>query len=216
MSKILKVTAKDNKNSKFKITIGKEYDVIKQEDNFIIIENDNSKVVRYSLDLFKDVKREAAAPPPPPRRTERDLINSIRRNGSAVTFVDFENNIKRLDANRIDVSGSNISCGVNQINPIMNYFDDITRTVNGLDTDEDLKDLRNELLYALLSTRLQRLSIRFIVYSYPKYPRYEDFTTYLATISDVQTPDAKRNPNSGNNILVGVIDTPGLRVIPTN
>lgn len=216
MSKILKVTAKDNKNSKFKITIGKEYNVIRHENNFIIIENDNNKVVRYSLDLFKDIKREAVAPPPPPKRTERDLINSIRRNGASVTFVDFENNIKRLDSNRIHVSGSNISCGVNQIHPILQYFDDIIRIVNRLGADEDLIDLRNELLYALLSTRLQRLSVRFVVYSYPVYPRYEDFTKYLATISDVQTPDAKRNPNSGNNIIVGVIDTPGLRVIPAN
>lgn len=216
MSKILKVTAKDNKNSKFKITVGKEYDVIEQEGKFIIIKNDNEKVVRYSLDLFKDVKHEPVAPPPPPVRTEQDLIRSIRRNGAAITFRDFNNNVVRLNINELNYNNSKVSRGVGEIDPLMNYFDSITRTVNALDADTDLIDLRNELLYAMLSSKLKRSGKRFIVFSYPVYARYEDFTTYLKTISDCVTPEAKRNPNSGNNIIVGVLDVIGMREIPTN
>ena len=63
------------KNAKnYKLTEGKIYEVLLEEDDYIRIINDNGKNVRFHSSLFED---EPSTIPIPILRTELDCINSI-------------------------------------------------------------------------------------------------------------------------------------------
>ena len=55
----------------YKLTQGKVYEILDEEDGYFLLVNDSNKTVRYYSDLFDDVEQanepvEEVAPPPPP------------------------------------------------------------------------------------------------------------------------------------------------------
>ena len=116
----------------YKLTQGKVYEILDEEDGYFLLVNDSNKTVRYYSDLFGDVEEsnetvEAFTPPPiptppPPARTEADVISSLNVTCAGqrctVTYVDLNNQTVTFQTNIIGISTTNISCGIHQMHNI--------------------------------------------------------------------------------------------------
>ena len=144
----------------YKLTQGKVYEILDEEDGYFLLVNDSNKTVRYYSDLFGDIEEavEEVAPPPPPARTEADVISSLNVtcNGQrcTVTYVDLNNQSIGFQTSTIEISGTNISCGIRQISGINDILYCIDNNVN---TDEDdLLELKKEIVNRVISLLINR------------------------------------------------------------
>ena len=141
----------------YKLTQGKVYEILDEEDGYFLLVNDSNKTVRYYSDLFDDViaipDEETIAPPPPSVRTEADVISSLNvtcgDQRCTVTYVDLNNQSVNFQTNTIGISSTNISCGIRQISGINDILSSIDNNVN---TDEDdLLELKKEIVNRVIS-----------------------------------------------------------------
>lgn len=193
----------------YKLTLGKEYEVGAESQDFYTIINDNGVGVRYSKRLF-DVVQEVVVPPPPPARTERDVLNSIRLNGDRVYFTNIEN-IELSVPVVLSLSNSGISCGVRQITQI-------NRQIQVIDEHFDLEEddflnIRKALFRKTIENiqrRLHNNNAAFGVMSTnvtgqdEGHLADEDMLSVLDSMAH-KTSDAMRNPNSDRNIKVWIL-----------
>jgi len=82
----------------YKLTLDKKYTVVIDEGETVMIINDSNKTVRYYKGLFQEVEEEVIPEPEPVIvRTEQDLIDSITSDGLNTTYVDFNNEVVKIE-----------------------------------------------------------------------------------------------------------------------
>ena len=199
----------------YKLTQGKVYEILDEEDGYFLLVNDSNKTVRYYSDLFGDVEEdtepvEEVAPPPPPARTEADVISSLNVtcNGQrcTVTYVDLNNQSVGFQTSTIGISGTDISCGIRQISGINDVLSTIDNNVN---TDEDdLLELRKEIVKRVISLLINRNrgNTRWMLMSTNNNESYEDYFEVIDSLAQTNL-GWENNPNSGNEIKLWVFNS---------
>ena len=199
----------------YKLTQGKVYEILDEEDGYFLLVNDSNKTVRYYSDLFDDVEEtnepfEEVAPPPPPARTEADVISSLNvtynNNRCTVDYVDLNNNNVNFTTDSINVATSSISCGVYQlynINAIMECIDDNVNT-----DEDDLLELRKEIVKRVISLFIhnKRGSTRWMIMSTNNDSSFEDYFDVFDSLAQTNL-GWETNPNSGNEIKLWVFNS---------
>ena len=196
----------------YKLTQGKEYYIVDEEDGYFLLVNDSNKTVRYYSDLFADAEEavQEVAPPPPPVRTEADVISSLNvtynNNRCTVNYVDLNNNNVNFTTDSINVATSSISCGIFQlynINAIMESIDDNVNT-----DEDDLLELRKEIVKRVISLFIhnKRGSTRWMLMSTNNDVSYEDYFEVFDSLAQTNL-GWETNPNSGNEIKLWVFNS---------
>ena len=199
----------------YKLTQGKVYEILDEEDGYFLLVNDSNKTVRYYSDLFGDIEEavEEVAPPPPPARTEADVISSLNvtynNNRCTVNYVDLNNNNVNFTTDSIMVATSSISCGIYQlynINAIMESIDDNVNT-----DEDDLLELRKEIVKRVISLFIhnKRASTRWMLMSTNYDDNFEDYFEVFDSLAQTNL-GWENNPNSGNEIKLWVFNSPNF------
>lgn len=203
----------------YKLTQGKVYDILEEEDGYYLLVNDSNKTVRYYSDLFDDVEESNETveaftpPPPPPARTEADVISSLNvtSNGTRcnVTYVDLNNQTVNFQTNTIGISGTDISCGVRQMYNINDILSGIDHAVST--TDDDLLELRKEIVKRVISLLIitNRGNSRWMLMSTNNNGLYEDYFEVFDSLAQTNL-GWENNPNSGNEIKLWVFNSPNF------
>ena len=199
----------------YKLTQGKVYEILDEEDGYFLLVNDSNKTVRYYSDLFGDIEEavEEVAPPPPPARTEADVISSLNVTSGGqrctVTYVDLNNQTVTFQTNTIRIDETDISCGIRQMYSINDILSSIDNNVN---TDEDdLLELRKEIVKRVISLliRYNRGNTRWMLMSTNADVIYEDYFEVIDSLAQTNL-GWENNPNSGNDIKLWVFNSPNF------
>ena len=199
----------------YKLTQGKIYEILDEEDGYFLLVNDSNKTVRYYSDLFDDVEEavEEVAPPPPPARTEADVISSLNVTCAGqrctVTYVDLNNQNVNFQTSTIGISGTDISCGIRQIHGIN---DVLSRIENNVDTeDNDLLELKKEIVKRVISLLINRNrgNTRWMLMSTNNDYIFEDYFEVFDSLAQTNL-GWENNPNSGNEIKLWVFNSPNF------
>jgi hypothetical protein len=191
MNKVKCVIKKD-----YRLTLEKEYDVIKKEDGYIFIINDNGTTARYDNSLFLDVEEIQQTITEITVRTEEDCIGSIDIDGNDISYIGINGEVRVLH-NAYSTSESSISCGILQVYGINETADRIYDLVN--QDEEGLNELAKALFTASLLNYLNNgLSCGAYILSNTTYSD-DGFVEILNNISHFKTEEF-HNPNSGNAI----------------
>ena len=196
----------------YKLTQGKVYEILDEEDGYFLLVNDSNKTVRYYSDLFGDIEEavEEVAPPPPPARTEADVISSLNvtcgDQRCTVTYVDLNNQTVNFQTSTIGISGTDISCGIRQISGINNILSSIDNNVNT--ADDDLLELRKEIVKRVISLliRANRGDTRWMLMSTNYDDNFEDYFDVFDSLAQTNL-GWENNPNSGNDIELWVFNS---------
>jgi len=202
----------------YKLTQGKVYDILEEEDGYYLLVNDSNKTVRYYSDLFEDNDQanepiEEVAPPPPPARTEADVISSLNvtHNNSRcnITYVDLNNQTVNFQTNTIGISTTDISCGIRQMHNINNVLSSIENNVNT--EDDDLLELRKEIVKRVTSLFINRNrgNTRWMLMSTNNDSSFEDYFEVFDSLAQTNL-GWENNPNSGNEIKLWVFNSPNF------
>ena len=196
----------------YKLTQGKEYYIVDEEDGYYLLVNDSNKTVRYYSDLFGDVEEavEEVAPPPPPARTEADVISSLNvtynNDRCTVSYVDLNNQTVTFNTNTIGIDETEISCGIHQmygINDILLSIDNNVSTA-----DDDLLELKKEIVKRVISLfiRNKRGHSRWMLMSTNNNDTFEDYFDVFDSLAQTNL-GWENNPNSGNDIKLWVFNS---------
>ena len=199
----------------YKLTQGKIYEILDEEDGYFLLVNDSNKTVRYYSDLFDDIEEviEEVAPPPPPARTEADVISSLNvtcgDQRCTVTYVDLNNQTVYFQTSTIGISGTEISCGIRQISGINNILSSIDNNVST--ADDDLLELRKEIVKRVISLLIHynRGNTRWMLMSTNSDDCYEDYFDVFDSLAQTNL-GWETNPNSGNEIKLWVFNSPNF------
>ena len=199
----------------YKLTQGKVYEILDEEDGYYLLVNDSNKTVRYYSDLFGDIEEavEEVAPPPPPARTEADVISSLNvtSNGQrcSVTYVDLNNQTVTFQTITIGISSTDISCGIRQMHSINDILLSIDNNVST--ADDDLLELRKEIVKRVISLliRYNRGNTRWMLMSTNDNVIYEDYFEVFDSLAQTNL-GWEINPNSGNDIKLWVFNSPNF------
>jgi hypothetical protein len=138
----------------YNLTLNKEYPIVIDEGETVMIVNDNNKTVRYYKDLFEEIVEEEVVPEPEPEivaRTEQDLIDSITHTNARTKFIGFDNEEIIIDNNLTIVHNIDaFSCGIKNLVNITSQASIINSIVENLevDSEEDLPLLHKALITA--------------------------------------------------------------------
>lgn len=198
----------------YKLTQGKSYEILDEEDGYFLLVNDSNKTVRYYSDLFDDVEEaQPVAPPPPPARTEADVISSLTvtygHDRCIVNYVDLNNQVINFTTATVGTSSTNISCGIYQLHNINAIMESIDENV---DTDEeDLLELRKEIVKKVISLfiRNKRGNTRWMMMSTNNDSNFEDYFEVFDSLAQTNL-GWENNPNSGNEIKLWVFNSPSF------
>ena len=199
----------------YKLTQGKVYEILDEEDGYFLLVNDSNKTVRYYSDLFGDIEEavEEVAPPPPPARTEADVISSLNVTSGGqrctVTYVDLNNQTVNFQTDIIGISGTEISCGIRQMSNINNILSSIDNNVST--ADDDLLELRKEIVKRVISLLIHynRGNSRWMLMSTNDDDSYEDYFDVFDSLAQTNL-GWENNPNSGNDIKLWVFNSPNF------
>ena len=190
----------------YKLTEGREYEILKVEQGNVFLINDSGKTVRYSQDLFEEIAQEVAIP----ARTELDIINSIVVNerSNVITLNDF-NNVEIIIINDLNVisNTNDYSCGIKNIVNITSQVRLIQSAVEILErqSEEDLPNLYKTLIEKSIkgiaalyrgSTGIFQMSTNISNNDYFD----EETIAIFDELSDFHSGEGARNPNSENII----------------
>ena len=196
----------------YKLTQGKVYEILDEEDGYYLLINDSNKTVRYYSDLFTDVEEavQEVAPPPPPARTEADVINSLIVTYSDrrcnVTYLDLENNTVSFTTNQISVNDTHISCGIKQLYNINNVLESIEANIDT--SSSDFIDLKKQIIKQVISRFISNLisSSRWMLMSTNFETDFEDYYEIFDSLSQTNL-GWEENNNSGSNIKLWVFNS---------
>jgi hypothetical protein len=203
------IRATKNPENKYAITVGNNYDVLKEGSEHFFIRNDKNHVVKYSKKLFtvaenaEQVPQAAPRPAPAPRRlTEQQMINTVVANAEGdVTFQNRNREEVRFESSLVydDSQGITISCGIGQITGFLATGEALNDLMN--DTfEEDYEELRKTIFTASLRAVLAKANQRGIVLMSSNLDGtsaiYYDILNEISNNSSASV----HNPNSGNTI----------------
>ena len=191
------------KTNGYKLTIDNEYDVIKSEQDYYFLINDNAKTVRYGKTLFEEVEDEVLVAIEPVKRTEQDMINSIVYSDDNITYRDIDDNEVVID-NVMSNSDTEISCGISQIYNIDNQIEEIN---DNLPEDDDYLNLRKALITAVIKGYAidDKTQAMWLMSTAIEDHTEEDLATFNELAGTISQD--KVNPNSQNVIRMWVFYT---------
>jgi len=191
------------KTNGYKLTVDNVYEVIKSEDDYYFLINDNGKTVRYGKSLFEEVEDEVLVVAEPIKRTEQDMIDSIVYIGDNITYRDLNDNEVVID-NVMSNSDTEISCGISQIYNIDNQIEEIT---DNLPEDDDYLNLRKALITAVIKGFAidDKHKTMWLMSTAIEKHTEEDLATFDELAGTVSQD--KVNPNSHNVIRMWVFYT---------
>lgn len=194
----------------YKLTLDKNYQIVIDEGETVMIVNDSNKTVRYYKDLFQEVEEEVIPEPEPVIvKTEQDLINSITSDGLRTTYVDFNNQTIYIPNHLSCLNNENsFSCGIKNITNIGDQIEEIYEAIS--DTEETSEEDLPLLTKAIIKYHSKNY-IRYCINNGFNAGIYlmscnitgdgldEEVVDILNEISDFKT-EPEINPNSGNEI----------------
>jgi len=191
------------KTNGYKLTVDNVYEVIKFEDDYYFLINDNGKTVRYGKSLFEEVEDEVLVVAEPIKRTEQDMINSIVYTDDNITYRDLNDNEVVID-NVMDSTDTDISYGISQIYNIDNQIEEIT---DNLPEDDDYLNLRKALITAVIKGYAinDNSQAMWLMSTAIEDHTEEDLATFNELAGTVSQD--KVNPNSQNVIRMWVFYT---------
>jgi len=191
------------KTNGYKLTVDNVYEVIKSEDDYYFLINDNGKTVRYGKSLFEEVEDEVLVVAEPIKRTEQDMIDSIVYTGDNITYRDLNDNEVVID-NVMNNADTDISCGISQIYNIDNQIEEIT---DNLPEDDDYLNLRKALITAVIKGYAidDKTQAMWLMSTAIEDHTEEDLATFNELAGTVSQD--KVNPNSQNVIRMWVFYT---------
>lgn len=198
----------------YRLTLNKEYLIVVDEEETVMIVNDNNKTVRYYKDLFQEVEEEIEVVPEPepiPARTEQDLIDSITVDGRDLNYVNFNNETVVISSMLSIIGNSNeFSCGIKNVVNITTQFNEIYNKIEN-DQDligDDLNDLKNTLFKKIMFNFLNRklgegynAAMYLFSTNVTNTELTEEDLDLLDEISDFKS-EIRENPNNGNDIVL--------------
>lgn len=196
---------RNNKN--YKLTVGKEYEILQEDGNNTWVINDNNKTVKYSNLLFDLIPEEVITTPPLPR-TEQDCIDSIIYTINNLSYTDINNNQKTITVNLLNENTSAFSCGIVRItgiNNLINYLN-VSSFVNT--QDHDYIELKKALFKKVFDKKIEiGGTYGMWMCSTNKIDNNEDYFSLLDEMSD-HSSEWFLNPNSSNQIKIwyGIIN----------
>lgn len=185
-----------------------QVDKIEDAEYFLCV-NDRGKEARYSIGLF-----EAPAPVVPPRRipSYQEIIDNIviddneERVYSVVDGVEYEilDDINPfLEENNLE-----ISCGVKELSEIDDLFAIIHNKLDRMvfEFNVDRADLGKVILKKCIEAQISAMNVAFVILS-TTLARTEEIEVLNSIVEERggTVTDARRNPNSGNEIKVWTI-----------
>ena len=198
----------------YKLTQGKVYEILDEEDGYFLLVNDSNKTVRYYSDLFVDDDQAVEeVAPPPPVRTEADVISSLNvtcgNSRCTVTYVDLNNQTVNFQTSTIGISSTDISCGIRQISGINDILYCIDNNVST--ADDDLLELRKEIVKRVISLLINRNrgNTRWMLMSTNNDYIFEDYFDVFDSLAQTNL-GWENNPNSGNEIKLWVFNSPNF------
>lgn len=200
----------------YKLTQGKVYEILDEEEGYYLLINDSNKTVRYYSDLFDDVEQtveETAPPPSPPVRTEADVISSLNvthnNHRCNITYVDLNNETIDFQTSNIGISGTDISCGIRQIYNVNEILSNIDSYIDI--EDDDLLELRKEIVKRVITLfiRNNRGNSRWMLMSTNNDDTFEDYFEIFDSLAQTNL-GWEENPNSGNEIKLWVFNSPNF------
>lgn len=197
----------------YKLTLDKNYPVVIDEGETVMIVNDSNKTVRYYKDLFQEVEEEIIPEPEPVVvRTEQDLIDSIASDGLETSYVDFNNETVNI-VNHLHIldNANSFSCGIKNIINIGNQLEEIYDTITDTadDAGEDLELLTKAIIKHHFKNYIKEKSNNgtngalFLMSCNVTGGECldDEIVDILNEISDFNT-ESEVNPNSGNEIIL--------------
>ncbi len=193
----------------YKLTLDKNYQIVIDEGETVMIVNDSNKTVRYYKDLFKEVEEEFIPEPEPVVvRTEQDLIDSIASDSANTTYVDFNNQTVVIE-NELGILNNinDFSCGIKNITNISDQIEKIYDTISESadEVGEDLSLLTKIVIkhhfknYIKSKTGDYNAGIYLMSCNITGGGLEEEVVDILNEISDFNT-EPEINPNSDNEI----------------
>ena len=197
----------------YKLTLNKNYQIVIDEGDTVMIINDSNKSARYYKDLFQEIEEEVIPEPEPVVvRTEQDLIDSIASDGLDTTYIDFDNQTIYITNHLQCLNNENsFSCGIKNIVNIGDQIEEIYEMI--ADTTEEVQEDLELLTKAIIKHHIKN----FIKaksnndYNAGLYLMScnvtgnecldEEVVDILNEISDFHT-ESEINPNSGNEIML--------------
>jgi len=191
------------KTNGYKLTVDNVYEVIKTENDYYFLVNDNGTTVRYGKSLFEEVEDEILIPVEPVKRTEQDMIDSIVYDDVNITYRDINNNEVVIE-NIMMSADTEISCGIGQIYNIDNQIEEIT---DNLPEDDDYLNLRKALITAVINGYAinDNSQAMWLMSTAIEDHTDEDLATFNELAGTVSQD--KVNPNSHNVIRMWVFYT---------
>ena len=201
------ITATKNPDNKYAITVGSNYDVLKEGSEHFFIRNDKNHVVKYNKKLFtgttEEVLHEVPRLAPAPRRlTEQQMINTVVADAEGdVTFQNREREQVSFESSLIydDSQGITISCGIGQITGFLATGDSLNELMNNT-FEEDYEELRKAIFTASLRAVLAKAENRGIVLMSSNLDGTSQM--YYDVLNDESNNSSASvlNPNSNNTI----------------
>lgn len=196
----------------YKLTLDKEYSIVIDEGETVLLINDNNKTVRYYKDLFQEIEEEIEIIPEPEPvavRTEQDLIDSITNDGIVIKYINF-NNEEVVVENYLDIisNTNSFSCGIKNLTGIGDQIAEIYNIIENeeLNFAEDLELFTKALIKQYFKNFIKYKindgfngGIYLMSCNINEGGLNEETVDILDEISDFNTiPEL--NPNSGNLI----------------
>lgn len=197
----------------YKLTQGKVYEILEEEDGYFLLINDSNKTVRYYSDLFADAEEvvQEVAPPPPPTRTEEDVISSLTvayagTRQCSVNYRDLNDNVVNFLTHQIAVNDTNISCGIRQLYNINDFLESIDNAVTT--EEDDLLELKKQIVKKALELLIEatRANSRWMLMSTNNNEFHEDYYEVFDSLAQTNL-GWEENPNSGNDIKLWVFNS---------
>lgn len=188
-------------NNGYNVTIGNEYNLIQESQDFYFLVNDNQKTVKYGKTLFEIVGEEQAVPvaAEPVKLTEQQMIDSITYNNGTITFKNTDDEVIDIDTEVLSFEDTEISCGIGQSYNLDTLIDLINDSCDNL--DDDYIGLRKALFKEAITTEVLDHTSKAIIIMSTTSDKDEDLLPVLNELA-AWTSNSVNNPNSGNNITM--------------
>lgn len=187
-----------------------QVDKIEDAEYFLCV-NDRGKEARYSIGLF-----EAPVPVVPPRRipTYQEVIDGlvVDNDSSRVYSVIGDEEIEIIEDidSHLALRDTAISCGTKELYSIDSFFNQITNKLSEGEFEFEVNhsDLSKIIFKKAIENQLNTIRAAFAILSttVDKEQEVEVLNSIVAERGGTVT-EARRNPNSGNNIIVWTIAT---------
>lgn len=187
-------------SSNYRITVGTEYTVVREEERYYFIVNDNNRNVRYSKDLFEEVVQEVIAP-----RTEQDMINSLTVTSTMITgdpfvnvrYTDIQNEVITVNIPLNQMPRLGISCGIKEYSGLNGL---LTRIMNAVPQDDDYERLTKEIFRNII--RILCLNDNRAITLFSTVENTNNVLTSVFEEFEGFVTERKMNPNSHNYIIM--------------